>query len=131
VINHPYVDGGISFMERLQKIPVFGGIDNFSLFAVPLFVFAGEVMGRGGIARRLVGGTIGRRRRARFSRFGGGHLLGAVPRSVRHSAVQALSRDPSVYCDLSLGARAHYLRAGNYSGSLAALEMNAELIRLH
>jgi C4-dicarboxylate transporter DctM subunit len=42
-------------LERLQKIPVFGGIDNFPLLAVPLFVFAGEVMGCGGIARRLVG----------------------------------------------------------------------------
>jgi C4-dicarboxylate transporter, DctM subunit len=33
---------------------LFGGLDNFPLLAVPLFIFAGEVMGRGGIARRLV-----------------------------------------------------------------------------
>jgi len=33
---------------------LFGGLDNFPLLAIPLFIFAGEVMGRGGIARRLV-----------------------------------------------------------------------------
>jgi C4-dicarboxylate transporter DctM subunit len=32
----------------------FGGLDNFPLLAIPLFIFAGEVMGRGGLARRLV-----------------------------------------------------------------------------
>jgi C4-dicarboxylate transporter DctM subunit len=35
-------------------IALFGGLDNFPLLAVPLFIFAGEIMGRGGIARRLV-----------------------------------------------------------------------------
>jgi C4-dicarboxylate transporter DctM subunit len=35
-------------------IALFGGLDNFPLLAVPLFIFAGELMGRGGIARRLV-----------------------------------------------------------------------------
>jgi C4-dicarboxylate transporter, DctM subunit len=33
---------------------MFGGLDIFPLLAVPLFIFAGELMGRGGIARRLV-----------------------------------------------------------------------------
>jgi C4-dicarboxylate transporter DctM subunit len=33
---------------------LFGGLDNFPLLAVPLFILAGEIMGRGGIARRLV-----------------------------------------------------------------------------
>ena len=35
-------------------VALFGGLDNFPLLAVPLFIFAGEVMGCGGIARRLV-----------------------------------------------------------------------------
>jgi C4-dicarboxylate transporter DctM subunit len=35
-------------------LALFGGLDNFPLLAVPLFIFAGEIMGRGGIARRLV-----------------------------------------------------------------------------
>ncbi len=32
----------------------FGSIDQFSLMAVPFFLFAGEVMGRGGMSRRLI-----------------------------------------------------------------------------
>lgn len=35
-------------------IAMFGGLDNFPLLAIPLFIFAGEIMGRGGLARRLV-----------------------------------------------------------------------------
>jgi C4-dicarboxylate transporter DctM subunit len=33
---------------------LFGSLDTFPLLAVPLFIFAGEIMGRGGLARRLV-----------------------------------------------------------------------------
>ena len=33
---------------------MFGSIGNFSLLAVPFFIFAGELMGRGGMARRLI-----------------------------------------------------------------------------
>ena len=43
----------IGTMEPIHSA-LFGGLDNFPLLAVPLFIFAGEIMGRGGIARRLV-----------------------------------------------------------------------------
>ncbi|MBI2369436.1 MAG: TRAP transporter large permease [Deltaproteobacteria bacterium] len=33
---------------------IFGSVDSFTLLAVPFFIFAGELMGRGGIATRLV-----------------------------------------------------------------------------
>ena len=33
---------------------MFGGVDKFALLAVPFFIFAGELMNRGGIAERLV-----------------------------------------------------------------------------
>jgi C4-dicarboxylate transporter DctM subunit len=33
---------------------MFGSIGNFALLAVPFFIFAGELMGRGGMARRLI-----------------------------------------------------------------------------
>ena len=33
---------------------LFSGLDNFPLLAVPFFVFAGEIMAQGGIARRVV-----------------------------------------------------------------------------
>ncbi len=34
---------------------MFGGVDSFSLLAIPFFVFMGHVMDTGGIARRIVG----------------------------------------------------------------------------
>ncbi|MGA7488701.1 MAG: TRAP transporter large permease [Xanthobacteraceae bacterium] len=48
---------------------MFGSIGNFALLAVPFFIFAGELMGRGGMARRLVAVVI--------ALFGG--IRGAVP----------------------------------------------------
>lgn len=33
---------------------LFGAVDSFSLMAVPFFLFAGDLMGRGGMARRLI-----------------------------------------------------------------------------
>lgn len=43
----------IGSMEPVH-LALFGGLDSYPLLAVPLFIFAGEVMGRGGLARRLV-----------------------------------------------------------------------------
>lgn len=33
---------------------MFGSLDSFPLLAVPLFIYAGDIMARGGIARRLI-----------------------------------------------------------------------------
>ena len=33
---------------------MFGGLDNFPLLAIPFFILAGEIMGQGGIARRVI-----------------------------------------------------------------------------
>lgn len=47
----------VTFMQvPPQMLPqvMFGSIDNFVLLAVPGFLFAGELMGRGSVARRLV-----------------------------------------------------------------------------
>ena len=35
-------------------INMFGSVDKFALMAVPFFIFAGDLMGRGGISRRIV-----------------------------------------------------------------------------
>ena len=46
-----------TFMQvPAQMLPqiMLGSIDNFVLLAVPGFLFAGELMGRGSVARRLV-----------------------------------------------------------------------------
>src|SRR5713101_4388672 len=39
---------------RIVASRIFGGIDNFSLLAIPFFILAGELMETGGISRRLV-----------------------------------------------------------------------------
>jgi C4-dicarboxylate transporter DctM subunit len=44
---------GIGSMEPVHTA-MFGGLDSFPLLAIPLFIFAGLIMGRGGLARRLV-----------------------------------------------------------------------------
>ena len=40
---------------RALHTAIFGSLDSFPLLAVPLFIFAGDVMARGGIAHRLIG----------------------------------------------------------------------------
>ncbi len=50
----------LTLLTQLPMPPIalhqvlFGGIDKYALLAVPFFVFAGELMNRGGIAERLV-----------------------------------------------------------------------------
>lgn len=39
---------------RTLHTVIFGSLDSFPLLAVPLFIFAGDIMARGGIARRLI-----------------------------------------------------------------------------
>lgn len=39
---------------RAIHTAMFGGLDSFPLLAIPLFIFAGDLMARGGIARRLI-----------------------------------------------------------------------------
>ena len=43
---------GLPF-SALQTV-LFGGLDNFPLLAVPLFVLAGDIMGQGGLAKRMI-----------------------------------------------------------------------------
>ncbi len=38
----------------VMPVLLFGGLDSYPLVAIPLFVFAGEIMGRGGIAKRII-----------------------------------------------------------------------------
>lgn len=44
---------GLGSLTQMHQALV-GNVDSFPLLAVPLFILAGELMGRGGIARRLV-----------------------------------------------------------------------------
>ncbi|HEX2546074.1 MAG TPA: TRAP transporter large permease [Ramlibacter sp.] len=48
---------------------LFGAIDSFALLSVPFFIYAGELMGRGSVARRIVD----------IMRASTGHLRGSLP----------------------------------------------------
>ncbi len=37
-----------------MHVVMFGSVDKFALMAVPFFIFAGELMGRGGISKRII-----------------------------------------------------------------------------
>lgn len=54
----------------LTNVPrkIFAGIDSFTLVAVPLFIFAGEIMTKGGISKRLIN----------FSQTLVGHMSGGL-----------------------------------------------------
>lgn len=43
-----------SIMPRVMQPVLFGSLQNFPLLAVPLFILAGDIIGQGGIARRIV-----------------------------------------------------------------------------
>ncbi len=45
-------------MNEIIQTATFGSLDSFPLLAVPFFIFAGEVMGQGGIAKRLVAWVV-------------------------------------------------------------------------
>ncbi len=45
-----YMDIPLTALHQVM----FGGVDKFSLLAVPFFIFAGEIMGQGSISRRIV-----------------------------------------------------------------------------
>jgi C4-dicarboxylate transporter DctM subunit len=63
-------------------LAMFGNLDSFPLLAVPLFILAGEIMGRGGIARRLVEWVLsiigGIRGSLALATIGSAELFGAM-----------------------------------------------------
>lgn len=60
----------LSDVNLLINVPrkIFAGIDSFTLVAVPLFIFAGEIMTKGGISKRLIN----------FSQTLVGHMSGGL-----------------------------------------------------
>ena len=49
LITVPMLPAATTIAQRMAT-----GLDSFSLLAIPFFVLAGEIMNRGGIARRLI-----------------------------------------------------------------------------
>tara|TARA_R110002020_G_scaffold36894_71_gene111194 strand:- start:5705 stop:6973 length:1269 start_codon:yes stop_codon:yes gene_type:complete len=78
----------------LQQV-VFGGLDNYALLAVPFFVFAGDLMGKSGIARRLIDWVLALTGRVPGSlgvaTIGASAMLGAISGS-SVAAVAALGK---------------------------------------
>ena len=72
---------GLGSLSQLHQAMV-GNIDSFPLLAVPLFILAGELMGRGGIARRLVDWVLsiigGVRGSLALTTIGSAELFGAM-----------------------------------------------------
>ena len=46
------LNSGIGLSTAVQKM--FGGVDSFSLMAIPFFIFAGDIMLQGGASKRLI-----------------------------------------------------------------------------
>ena len=46
-----FLSAGVNILTVPQRM--FAGADNFTLMAIPLFIFAGEIMNRCGITRRI------------------------------------------------------------------------------
>src|SRR5512139_609008 len=61
---------------------MFGAIGNFALLAVPFFIFAGDLMARGGMARRLVAVVM-----AMFGGFRGSTPITTVGAATLYGAI--------------------------------------------
>lgn len=76
-------------------LTMFGSVDKFALIAVPFFLFAGELMGRGGMSRRIVDWVLaaagGTRGSLGITTVGGCTLFGALSGSAP-ATVAALGR---------------------------------------
>jgi C4-dicarboxylate transporter DctM subunit len=51
-------DSGNSLLFQSLPVQLFGGVDNYGLIAIPLFVLIGEIMNGGGITRRIIDMTM-------------------------------------------------------------------------
>jgi C4-dicarboxylate transporter DctM subunit len=84
---------GLGSLTALHSA-LFGALESFPLLAVPLFIFAGEIMARGGIAQRLMELTL--------SMFGG--IRGSLPLATIGSAsVFGAMSGSSVACVAAIG----------------------------
>ena len=103
---------------------MFGALDNFSLLAIPFFIFAGEMMGAGGISRRIINWVMsifGKRRAGLpLTAVGActafGAISGSSPATV--AAVGKLLYDPMLARGYSPSFAAGLLTS---SGAIAAI----------
>lgn len=72
--------GGVSLEIVIQRM--FAGVDSFSYLALPLFILAGNIMGKGGLTRRLMALSS-----ALVGRFTGGTAITTVVTTALFGAV--------------------------------------------
>ena len=48
------LNAGDTVLFQSFPVQMFGGVDSYSLIAIPLFILIGEIMNGGGITKRLV-----------------------------------------------------------------------------
>ncbi|KXF75627.1 C4-dicarboxylate ABC transporter permease [Paramesorhizobium deserti] len=59
LVSMAYIlDSGNMLLFDSLPVQLFGGVDNYGLIAIPLFVLIGEVMNGGGITRRIIDMTM-------------------------------------------------------------------------
>jgi C4-dicarboxylate transporter DctM subunit len=91
---------------------LFGGLDQNALLAIPFFILAGEIMGRGGIAKRIVDWVLS--------------LLGRIPGSLALSTIASSElfgamSGSSIGCVAAIGRLLYpSLRANGYDERFAA-----------
>ncbi|ERK16291.1 TRAP-type C4-dicarboxylate transport system, large permease component [Pantoea sp. AS-PWVM4] len=79
---------------KVIQSTMFGGLDNFTLLAIPLFILAGDIMAQGGIAKRLIAFIM--------------TLVGGIPGSMGVAAIGSASAfgamsGSSVACVAAIG----------------------------
>ena len=89
------VISGESFVKGITA-----GLNSFTLAAVTLFTFAGDIMGKGGISRRLL--DLGR---IVFDRFTGGLGMVAIVACMFFAAISAALPYPTIPGTFSVPAR--------------------------
>ena len=66
----------------IVQTTIFGSLDSFPLLAIPFFILAGEIMGRGGIAKRIIAWVVsivgGVRGSLALTTIGSSELFGAM-----------------------------------------------------
>jgi len=90
------IHGGIPLNMIVHRMVM--GVDSFVLLAIPLFIFAGAIMERGGISERLVQFA-----RMVIGRFRGGLAMGVVLGSMLiHGISGSMVADVSAICAMTL-----------------------------
>src|SRR5699024_2245377 len=103
--------GGVPLEILVQRM--FAGVNNFSYLALPLFILAGNIMGKGGLTRRLMAFAS-----ALVGRLSGGTAITTVVTTALFGAVSGSTVATTYAYSSVLVSR---LQVDKYSNSILAL----------